>query len=153
MNELLTPQEIGAQLKEYFRQKGISQQEIADRLGIAQAGVSARFCGLRPFGRNAAKKWSDEFGINRQFLISGIGPVSGDQPCPQPVNQTISQNTGVAINQAGSNGQIQVGAIPTKAKGGEGFFAKLCQDLMQQIIERDERICCLEDEINLLKKK
>lgn len=158
-NNRLTPQEIGRELKEYFREQGISQQEIAERLGITQAAVSARITGTRAFGKNAASKWAAEFGVNRGFLIAGVGSVSGS---PNPaINQTISGNTGVAINQAGSSNQTTSTSAPAPAAqpqadapapASEGFFTKLCQDLMQQIMERDRRICCLEEEIRILKQ-
>lgn len=143
---------VGDALRNYFDNAGISQQEIAERLNITQASVSARFCGLRGFGKNAAKKWADEFGFNKGFLVNGTGCLLEENDS-QTIHQNITGNSGVAINQAGGSGQIQVGCMPGKTKAGEGFFAKLCQDLMQQIIERDERICCLEDEINNLKNK
>lgn len=144
---------VGDALREYFNSAGISQQEIADRLNITQASVSARFCGLRGFGKNAAKKWSDEFGFDKAFLVNGVGtlfPDGHERRDDARTIQTISGNSGIAINQNGNvkNTSTNDGKSATSD---EGFFAQLCRELMQQIIERDNVICCLKDEINNLK--
>ena len=53
--------EKGRLLKEFFKEKGITQQDAADMLGILQTNVSALLLGKRNFGRKMAEKWSKAF--------------------------------------------------------------------------------------------
>lgn len=76
--------EIGAKLKEYFKEKGISQVEIADKLGIAPSYITKVFKGERGFKKESARKWSELFGISEVFLLTGEGPIEiiGNQDNP-----------------------------------------------------------------------
>ena len=66
---------VGSALKKYFEQKGYSQQQLADILGVHQTNISALFLGKRPFGKNVAKKWHDAFGFRVNWLMTGEGPM------------------------------------------------------------------------------
>lgn len=67
--------EKGRLLKEFFKEKGITQQDAADQLGILQTNVSALLLGKRNFGRKMAEKWSNAFGLRVNWLITGEGPM------------------------------------------------------------------------------
>lgn len=143
-----TAKKVGNDLRQYFEKKGMEQQDVADILGITQASVSARFCGIKPFGKNAAKKWSEAFGFRVWWLITGEGDMFEDSTTSSPINQTITDNSGVAIQQAGNGNHNSVNTTHD-----EGFFTKLCAELMQQIMERDRKICCLEERVRELERK
>ena len=66
---------VGKALKNYFEQKGYSQQQIADILDVHQTNISALFLGKRPFGKNVAKKWNKAFGFRVNWLMTGEGPM------------------------------------------------------------------------------
>lgn len=66
---------VGKTLKNYFEQKGYSQQQIADILDVHQTNISALFLGKRPFGKNVAKKWNKAFGFRVNWLMTGEGPM------------------------------------------------------------------------------
>lgn len=66
------PTNISIKLKEYFLENGMKQSDIAKALDVTQAAVSGQLNG-RPFGVNAAKKWSKTFGFNIDWLITGEG--------------------------------------------------------------------------------
>lgn len=66
---------ISEQLKEYFKLNGISQKEIAVQLGVTQGYVALMLNGRQPFGRAAAKKWQEAFGLNASWLMTGDGPM------------------------------------------------------------------------------
>lgn len=63
---------IGRELKAYFIRQGISQEQIANSLGVTQQYISAMLNG-RPFGRNTARKWSKVFGFSTSWLLTGEG--------------------------------------------------------------------------------
>lgn len=67
-----TPTAISIKLKEYFLENGMKQSDIAKVLDITQAAVSGQLNG-RPFGINAAKKWSKTFGFSIEWLTTGEG--------------------------------------------------------------------------------
>lgn len=66
--------EIGQKVKEYFAEVGLSQHDVANKLGVQQAAVSNQLNG-RPFGKNSAAKWNRAFGFRVNWLITGEGPM------------------------------------------------------------------------------
>lgn len=69
-----SPTTISAKLKDYFTENGMKQSEIAEVLDVTQSAVSNQLNG-RPFGINAAKKWSKQFGFSINWLTTGEGPM------------------------------------------------------------------------------
>lgn len=69
---------IGKRIKEYFSEKGTSQQEAARILNIQQAAVSNQLNG-RPFGKNSAARWNKAFGFRTNWLLTGEGPMFDTQ--------------------------------------------------------------------------
>lgn len=65
--------EIGDKLREFFKNKGLTQKEIADRLGVAPSYITKIFNGERGFGEKQAEKWETLFGLSRVFLMTGEG--------------------------------------------------------------------------------
>lgn len=80
-NDVNTANEVGRQLRAYFEEKGMTQQQIADILGIKQQNVGVHFQG-RPFGKNAAMKWQRAFGFSAQWLMTGTGKMMLDDVTP-----------------------------------------------------------------------
>lgn len=66
------PFSVCKKLKDYFDENGMKQSEIAEALDVTQSAVSNQLKG-RPFGINAAKKWSKLFGFNINWLTTGEG--------------------------------------------------------------------------------
>lgn len=58
-------------LKKWFAGQGIKQTDIAQRLNISPTIVNNYLNGQRRFGKNVAMKWSNEFGLNPIWLMSG----------------------------------------------------------------------------------
>ncbi|MCQ2299762.1 MAG: helix-turn-helix domain-containing protein [Bacteroidales bacterium] len=62
------------QLKDYFKSKGIKQQEVADTCGFNKSFVSELFSGKRTIGYETADKIVNAFPeLNRQWLLTGEG--------------------------------------------------------------------------------
>lgn len=129
--------EIGEKLKAHFASIGMTQQQVADELGVKQATVNQLLNG-KSFGKNTAQKWHDAFGFRKAFLITGEGDMFADG-----VHQSISGNRGVAIQQVGRS----TASYPSND---DNVFVRMCADLMKQILERDQRICCLEEQLKEL---
>lgn len=60
-------------LRAWFKLKKMSQNEIAKTLGVTPATVSNLLTGRSTFGKLAAEKWSQAFGLNTVFLLTGEG--------------------------------------------------------------------------------
>lgn len=89
--------EVGKKIAEYFSQNGISQVAAGERLGISQGAVSARLCGIKPFGNNAAQKWHEVFGFRVNWLRTGEGPMFDT-----PVVQNNTAGGDMIINSPGT---------------------------------------------------
>jgi phage repressor protein C with HTH and peptisase S24 domain len=69
---------ISDELAKYFENKGLTQQNIAERLHVSKAYVNALFTGKSSFGKKQAEKWSNEFGLSQSFLLTGAGSITKD---------------------------------------------------------------------------
>ncbi len=61
------------ELKAWMRANHLTQQKIANVLGVTQSYVGQMILGKQPFGRAAAKKWQEAFGLNASWLMTGEG--------------------------------------------------------------------------------
>ena len=66
-------EKIAKALTHFFRSNRITQEQVAEKLGCSQAYVSVLLSSKRSFGRKSAAKWSDAFGFNPLWLMSGEG--------------------------------------------------------------------------------
>lgn len=71
--------EIGAVLKAWFKANNITPTEVANRLDVSTAYVSALFAG-KTIGKKVAKKLHELFGLSESFLLTGQGLI--DDPLP-----------------------------------------------------------------------
>ena len=85
------------ELKDLRIEKKMTQQQVADILGIKQQNVGVHFQG-RPFGKNAAMKWQRAFGFSAQWLMTGTGKMMLDDviahttttpPAPSELDELI----------------------------------------------------------------
>lgn len=60
-------------LRKYFENKGITQKDIAEMLGVSNAYVNALFTGKRAFGKEQAQIWENHFGLSKVWLLTGEG--------------------------------------------------------------------------------
>jgi len=63
---------ISEKLKVYFKEMGITQDVMADRLKVSQSAVWSQLNG-KAFGKKQAEKWGNEFGLNPIWLYAGEG--------------------------------------------------------------------------------
>lgn len=77
-----------SKLKQYFDNQGIRQVDICNILGKSKAQISNYLTGKVPFGKKAAKEWSNAFGLSESWLLTGEGEMLREN-APQP---TVQQN-------------------------------------------------------------
>lgn len=124
--------DIGRTLKEYFDKQGVTQQSIANTMGVSKAYVNRLFTGKAKFGKEAAEKWGNQYGLRKSWLLTGEGPM------------LISSSDDIITN--GSHSSQAVGAGAT-AVNGEGV--KECLEIIRQ---QQESISKLVDTVNSLTK-
>jgi transcriptional regulator with XRE-family HTH domain len=80
-------------LREFFNNRGLSQAEIARRLGITKGAVNQYFTGKSLFGKKQAERWSQEFGISKTFLLTREGSIVDDMTEKSEKNITTLTDT------------------------------------------------------------
>lgn len=90
---------IGEELKSYFKEKGITQEEIAEKLGVSQAYVGALFNNSKNFGKKQAEKWNKLFGIPVNFLLTGEGSIYADSVVQNNQNGDNINGHSVTVNK------------------------------------------------------
>lgn len=69
---------VSDSLKSFFKSNKIMQEQIASKLGCSQAYVSGVLSGKRELGRKSVEKWSEVFGFNKVWLLTGEGDMFDD---------------------------------------------------------------------------
>ena len=154
----MTIEEKSQAIRDYFKSKGMRQTDVARVLGVSRATVCNLLSGA-PFGKRTAYEWSRAFGFSKDFLINGTEPMfDTDCDCAQgpQVTQNITGNSGIAVQQAGVQGCTRVQAqapAQTKAGANDSYFARLCSELLQRVIDKDNEIQALRNEISRMKNE
>lgn len=79
-------------LREYFHENGISNRDLAAKLGKHEATISNILSGKYGISRETATKLVDVFGFSMRFLLAGEGQLV--PPGGIRINQTHNTNTG-----------------------------------------------------------
>lgn len=124
--------DIGKTLKEYFDRQGVTQQSIANTMGVSKAYVNRLFTGKAKFGKETAEKWSNQFGLQKSWLLTGEGPML-----------TSSSDTSI-VNGDHSSQAVGDGATATNSEG-----VKECLEIIKQ---QQDSITNLVETVNRLTK-
>ncbi|NPA14255.1 MAG: helix-turn-helix transcriptional regulator [Aquificae bacterium] len=63
--------EIGQRLKEWRNKQGLTQQELAQKLGVARQTIASWEIGMTDIPNWALKKLKEEFDLDLNWLIAG----------------------------------------------------------------------------------
>lgn len=86
--------QIGEAIRIHLENRGLLQRDVAEALNITQGAVSAYYRG-KPFGKNAAQKWSDAFGFRVNWLLTGEGNMLKDSREETPAPSQGGQDSAV----------------------------------------------------------
>ena len=75
----MTPKEIGKCVSAYFKRAGITQKEVASRLGFSSRQVVSNQLNGKKFGVVTAEKYAKAYGFSILFLLTGRGSLFGDE--------------------------------------------------------------------------
>lgn len=93
--------EFLGRLKGFFKEKGLTQEQIASMLGVTQPYVNSLFTGKREFGKQQAKKFEELFGISEAWLLTRNGEMVIDSVIQN--NQNGNNIHGHTVNYQGEN--------------------------------------------------
>ena len=89
-------------LKDFFKIKNLKYQDIAERLGVSPSYVGTILSGNKAFGKSAAEKWAEEFGLSAAWLLTGEGEMTPCSVHQENVNGDNVHGDGVTINKTDS---------------------------------------------------
>ena len=80
------------ELKHYFDERGITQQQVADALGVSLQYVNQLLNGRKTLGKKNAERLANLYGLSKPFLLTGEGELllSSSTPTPQAATDTPS---------------------------------------------------------------
>ena len=64
---------VAIELDKFFKDKGLSQREIADNMSVSSAYINAVLCGRKAIGKKVAEKISNLYGLSASWLLTGEG--------------------------------------------------------------------------------
>lgn len=130
---------VNLELKKFFKQKGLSQQKIAEILGTSQQYVQ-KLLKNGTFSKGAAQKFADNFGLSAAWLITGEGAMLQDS------SQEIT-----TFNVVGSLSDTVAAEILKLVSSGTLYPASVVEEKNQIIREQGETIQQLNREIGSLR--
>lgn len=93
---------IANSLKEYFRNQGVTQQEIAESMGVSQAYIGKILNGDRAIGKQTAEKLNTLYGFSRGWLLTGEGDmlIGDTNVTNNGTSQQVAQNVRGHVTQS-----------------------------------------------------
>lgn len=92
-------EKIGEKLSAFFKEKGITQDEIAARLGVSQSYVNALLNDKKAFGKKQAQKWNELFGLSVNWLLTGDGNITNNGVIQNNQNGDNIHGNSVTVNK------------------------------------------------------
>lgn len=87
------------QLKDFFEQRGIKQDELSNEFNVSQPYISQLINGKKEAGKKIASKLSEKYGISEAWVLTGKGEMLA-----QPQGATIvPSNNSYGDNASGNN--------------------------------------------------
>ena len=74
---------IGEKLSAFFRENNITQEIIAERLGVSQSYVSGLLTDKKKFGKKQAHRFYELWGISPSWLLTGEGEMLKGETKPE----------------------------------------------------------------------
>lgn len=135
-------------IKKRLSDMGLNQREAAARIGIMPQALGNYIKGERNFGVAMAQKWSDAFGFNVTWLLTGEGPVLKEQDNATSItvgdfNITQGKNSPINSRTNEKTTELQIENATLKAE---------IKHLNELILQKDEMIKAQERTIGILLK-
>lgn len=95
--------DISNELANFFKDKGLSQTDVAKMLGTTPQYISALFSGRKNVGKKQAVKFEELFGLSASWLLTGKGnmlstPIHAEEGSVQVIGNASNVNAGKTID-------------------------------------------------------
>lgn len=95
--------DISNELANFFKDKGLSQTDVAKMLGTTPQYISALFSGRKNVGKKQAVKFEELFGLSALWLLTGKGdmlstPIHAEEGSVQVIGNASNVNAGKTID-------------------------------------------------------
>ena len=95
--------DISNELANFFKNKGLSQTDVANMLGTSPQYISAIFSGRKNVGKKQAVKFEELFGLSASWLLTGKGdmlstPIHAEEGSVQVIGNASNVNAGKTID-------------------------------------------------------
>ena len=95
--------DISNELANFFKNKGLSQTDVANMLGTSPQYISAIFSGRKNVGKKQAAKLEQLFGLSAPWLLTGEGdmlrtPIHAEEGSVQVMGNASNVNAGKTID-------------------------------------------------------
>lgn len=95
--------DISNELANFFKDKGLSQTDVANMLGTTPQYISALFSGRKNVGKKQAVKFEELFGLSALWLLTGKGdmlstPIHAEKGSVQVMGNASNVNAGKTID-------------------------------------------------------
>ena len=95
--------DISNELANFFKNKGLSQTDVANMLGTSPQYISAIFSGRKNVGKKQAVKFEEIFGLSALWLLTGKGdmlstPIHAEEGSVQVMGNASNVNAGKTID-------------------------------------------------------
>lgn len=129
-------------LKNFFREKKITQQNVADTLHSSNSYVNQLLNGKCSLGRSAAQKLSDAYGLSVAWLLTGEGEMLSSGAAGTVNNISIDASNNVKAGGGVSGTVSQAGGSSgNDSEGGAcGRLIEQNQQLMDIVSDQQKQI-------------
>ncbi len=140
------------QLKFFFKERGITQQQIANALDVQQSYIGALLNGRRTITRNYAQKLHDLYGLSVAWLLTGEGEMLSSGAAGTINNISIDASNNVKAGGGVSGTVSQVGDSSGNDHEGNvcGRLIEQNQQLLDIVTDQQKQITHL---LNILSTK
>ena len=90
-------------LKDFFKQRGIKQDELTNEFNVSQSYISQLINGKKEAGKKVASKLSEKYGISEAWVLTGKGEMLA-----QPQETTIVPSDNSYGDNASGNNNITI---------------------------------------------
>ena len=140
-------------LKRYFEDNDISQQQVADILGVSLQYVNGILNGKKSLGKKNAERLANLFGLSKSFLLTGDGEIrDGGQCKKQKVEPAKIQRSNIdhasLMNAALSAKDETIASLQREMATKEELIASL----RSEIEAKDDHIATLKDRLAHLRR-
>lgn len=140
-----------ATLKNFFREKKITQQNVADTLHSSNSYVNQLLNGKCSLGRSAAQKLHDAYGLSVAWLLTGEGEMLASGAAGTVNNISIDASNNVKAGGGVSGTVSQGGSSGNESEGDVcGRLIEQNQQLMDIVSDQQKQINQL---LNILSTK